>query len=348
MSLLPDKYKDIYPLNPGQNAKVFKAVNALLNRPVFLKIYPIPIDDPLSALQEPHLLTRLAHINLTKIFTADPLSDGSSILLEMELLKDGSLDELLQRCISSGRWMSVHKCINVIRDIASGLNHLHSNGYVHRDIKPANVMIRNRGAYMEGVVTDLGLVSKLNADGHAQGSQHARLYRPPEVWAGQPYVKASDLYQLGLVFYQLLGGRLNYKLSDLPDEQLGPSILDNQLVDFDSIGVHANPSLHRLVTSLVCPVEQRIPDCNTLISHLQKLHRDHIDWHLREAVDKITALKSVKKREIQIEIVKQGKTATIQIYERPLNGKWRRKGKSIEVQHKILRRCREVRAIFDK
>lgn len=348
MSLLPDKYTKVYALQPGQNAKVFKATNTLLSRDVFLKIYPIPKDDPLSALREPHLLTELAHLNLVAIYTADPLVDGESIVLEMELLRDGSLDELLKRCIETGRWIGIHKVISISRDIVTGLNHLHGHGYVHRDIKPANVMIRNRGALVEGVITDLGLVSKLDAEGHALGTQHARLYRPPEVWAGEPYTKASDLYQLGLVLYQLLGGQINYQLAQLSDDDLGPAIISGTLVDFDSVGVHVGPALHRLIVQLACPLPGRISDCNVLIAMLQKLQRDHRDWHLRDVAPTLDVLRQDGAREFKVSIASEDKNHTIQVYERYSNRNWRRKGKAISLKHKSLRRCRQVRALLDK
>jgi len=348
MSLLPDKYTKVYELKPGQNAKVYRATNALLKRDVFLKIYSIPKDDPLSALREPHLLTELAHRNLTVIFAADPLVDGISIVLEMELLRDGSLDGLLTRCIETGRWIALQKAISISSDVATGLNHLHDHGYVHRDIKPANIMIRNRGALVEGVRTDLGLVSKLDESGNALGTKHARLYRPPEVWAGNAYTKTSDLYQLGIVLYQLLGGRLNYNLASLPDDQLGPSIISGQLVDLDSLGVHVNPTLHRLLAQLVCPPEKRISDCNSLIGNLQKIQRDHRNWRLRESGTNQEVVRDETGKEIKITILSENTNHIIQIYERGKSKKWRRKGQSTTVQHKALRRCRQIRALMDK
>jgi eukaryotic-like serine/threonine-protein kinase len=347
MSTLPDKYSNIYALKPGQNATVFKAINVLLSRDVFLKIYSVPQNDPLSALREPHLLTSLAHKNLVTIYTADPVSGGNRILLEMELLGDGSIDDMLRQSIHKGHWPSIHTIINITRDIADGLNHLHSNGYVHRDIKPANIMVRNMRTRPEGVITDLGLVSKLDEHGHAQGSKHARLYRPPEIWRGEPYTKASDLYQLGLVLYQLLGGRLNYHMTKLSDQELAKEIIAGTLVDFDSLGVHVHPALHKLVTKLICPQAKRIPDCNKLLEILQRLQTKHYDWELFEEAPTSTVTRSKGTKHIKVEITTRKSHHVLQVYQG--DGKhWRRKGKPISLNQKTIRRCRPVRALFDK
>ena len=136
---LPPKFTNVQPLTPGQNARVFKALNSFVGRQVFLKIYPVPSEDSQSALREPQLLRQLEHQNLVKIFGADAVNNGS-ILLEMELVSGGSFQDLIDAAASSGKWPSVHECIRLILEAGAGLSHLHSRGYVHRDIKPANLI----------------------------------------------------------------------------------------------------------------------------------------------------------------------------------------------------------------
>ncbi len=347
MTVLPNKYERVYPLKPGQNADVYKATNALTGREVFLKVYLVPKDDPLSAIREPHLLTTLEHRNLVKIYSADPNNSGG-IILEMELFSDGSVDDFLRHSISTGGWPSIYKAISITRDIANGLNHLHGLGYVHRDIKPANIMLRKHELTIDGVITDLGLVSKLDKHGHAQGSKHAHLYRPPEVWLNKPYTIASDLYQVGLILYQLLGGQLNYQLSSLPDAKLGQEILKGGLVDFDTLGIHANPSLARLVNRLLSGPPRPVSDCNTLLGELQRIQRDHHDWRLTTGASNVMAYRTLVKRETKIEIVLlKPNSYETQVYERPFGGSWRRKGKPVKVQHRTARHCRQLRAMFD-
>ena len=348
MTALPNKYKHVYQLKSGRNAVVYKATNALTGREVFLKIYSVPKNDPLLAIREPHLLTALAHSNLVKIYSADQNSIGG-IILEMELLRDGSVDDFLRHAISTGEWPSIHTSLSIIRDMAQGLNHLHSQGYVHRDIKPANVMLRKRGPNYEGVITDMGLVSKLDGKGHAQGSKHARLYRPPEVWLNKPYTIASDLYQVGLTLYQLLGGQLNYKLSSLPDAELGQEVVKGSLIDLDTLGIHASPALVTLVRSLVREATMRLSHCNELLEELQLVIRNHHNWRLTSCAATMMACRTISKREIKIEIVSSTpKSHEARLFERAVGGNWRRKGKPVRVKHPVARRCRKLRMLLDK
>jgi len=205
---LPDKYTDIVALRPGQNGAVYRARNILLDREVFLKVYEIPESDPLSALREPQALEELEHASLTRIYSADVLGNGH-LLLEMELLSDGSFKDLIDVCAESGEWISVKEAVRLVIDAATGLGHLHNSGFVHRDVKPANLM---RSVGGRAKVTDLGLASRLDGNGKAYASEHSRLYRPPEIWGGHGYTPSSDVYQLGIVLFQLLGGELDYAM----------------------------------------------------------------------------------------------------------------------------------------
>ena len=173
---------------------------------MFLKVYPVPAEDARSALREPHLLQRLQHPNLTAIYGADTLhaEDGNHICLEMELIGGGSFNDVIRAAVQTGCRLPVHETIRLVSGAAAGLAHLHDSGFVHRDVKPANLMVRVQSANREGAVTDLGLASRLDSHtGRAFSSRHARVYRPPEVWQGLGYSVRSDLYQLGVVLFQL-------------------------------------------------------------------------------------------------------------------------------------------------
>ena len=201
--MLPAKFTDAHPLVPGKNATVYRARNRLVGRDVFLKLYPIPAADAGSALREPHLLTELEHENLARIYGADTL-EGEHILLEMELITGGSFQQLIDNATATGAWPSTHTCIHLINDVAAGLSHLSKKGFVHRDVKPANLVIRLNADQRQGVVTDLGLASKLDDAGRAFASRHARIYRPPEVWAGAVTVRRAMYINSGLSYSNFL------------------------------------------------------------------------------------------------------------------------------------------------
>lgn len=347
MNDLREKYSRIMPLQPGKNAKVFRAVQKLLRRHVFLKIYPIPADDPQSGLFEPQILTKLEHKNLVKIYNVEMLDSGE-LLLEMQLIKGGSLNDLLGNIQATGIFPSIKAVLGIVRDVTMGINILHSNKYVHRDIKPANIMLRKSGANYEAVVTDLGLVSKMDAQGNARGSKHAFLYRPPEVWNGGAYTKASDIYQIGLVLYQLLGGDFDYTLGSKKEEVIRKAIVSGKVVNIETVGVHVDNRLKALLRKLICPEKRRIKNCNALLAEIQKILGEHRDWCLSSKGTGSILVSIDNKVGTKVEISSSNKQHLVQVYTRCRNGSWRRKGDEIVFHHKELGQCRDFRRIIDR
>ena len=96
--------------------------------------------------------------------------------------------------------------------ILHGLAQLHQALLVHRDIKPANVLLSQRYGRIWPKITDFGSVARLtHADATVTASRHSALYVPPEGWATPSrYDARSDLYQAGLVLFEMVHGPLPY------------------------------------------------------------------------------------------------------------------------------------------
>jgi serine/threonine protein kinase len=98
--------------------------------------------------------------------------------------------------------------IRITRGILHGLSHLHSKRILHRDLKPANILL-------DGItpkITDFGSAAVLPEGATSvPASRHSALYVPPEGWGDHPfYSMASDIYQVGMVLYELVNGPLEY------------------------------------------------------------------------------------------------------------------------------------------
>jgi serine/threonine protein kinase len=123
------------------------------------------------------------------------------------------------------RRMHFEEIITFFKDITSGLNHLHANGYIHRDLKPSNCLLHNTGRKVRVLVSDFGEVQAANAARNSTGATGTISYCAPEVLRhvtpGGPlgnFTTKSDIFSLGMIVYFMCFGRLPYMHADGIDE----------------------------------------------------------------------------------------------------------------------------------
>jgi eukaryotic-like serine/threonine-protein kinase len=344
---LPAKYKEVTELRPGRNASVWKAINTNLDRSVFLKLYAYPENDPESALREPQLLQKLAHRHLVEIYDADIVDRGTKVLLEMELVEGGSFQDELEITEKTGIWLPVHCVIDLIHDLCVGVAHMHSNGIVHRDLKPANVLVRTKGKKRESVVTDFGLASHLGHKGRVQASQHALLYRPPEVWAGAGYSSASDVYQIGVILFQMLGGRIDYSLNGQADDLIGTAIQQGRLLLWDGFGPHLCRTLRLLIERCVGPESKRHTDLADVALELHNCKRKQANWKLASTTAGFELEREDKGGFDRITVTRSpAGTLIVESARRVHTQVFRRKAKPILLTKRDLARCRTFQNVL--
>lgn len=156
--------------------------------------------------REIEALRRLDHPRIVRYL--DSGSDAGRVYLAIEYVDGGTYEGRLQ---ARGR-LPWAECLAVARQIAEALKHAHDRGIIHRDLKPANILICGNPDGPAGLavkLTDFG-VAKLFASPPltaAGGFVGTAAYLAPELAAGKPPGKRSDLYSLGCVTYALLTGR---------------------------------------------------------------------------------------------------------------------------------------------
>jgi DNA-binding NarL/FixJ family response regulator/tRNA A-37 threonylcarbamoyl transferase component Bud32 len=126
------------------------------------------------------------------------------VYLVMEYFAHGSLREHIRGPLPRA------EALDFVRQIATALEIIHRAGILHRDLKPANVMRRRDGtlALIDfGTAKSVGQSNDLTRTGTVVGTPH---YMSPEQCAGQDLTPASDLYALGVMFYEMLTGALPY------------------------------------------------------------------------------------------------------------------------------------------
>lgn len=123
------------------------------------------------------------------------------------------------------RRMHFEEIISFFKDITSGLNHLHANGYIHRDLKPSNCLLHNTGRKIRVLVSDFGEVQAANAMRKSTGATGTISYCAPEVLKHvMPhgplgnFTTKSDIFSLGMIVYFMCFARLPYREADGIDE----------------------------------------------------------------------------------------------------------------------------------
>ena len=129
---------------------------------------------------------------------------------------------------SRGRKLSLEQIYSFFKDITSGLNHLHENGFVHRDLKPSNCLLHDAGDGhgLRVLVSDFGEVQAENMIRRSTGATGTLSYCAPEVLQRDPdsgrlgnFSFKSDIFSLGMILYFLCFAQLPYRNADILNEE---------------------------------------------------------------------------------------------------------------------------------
>ncbi len=146
----------------------------------------------------------LDHPNLVKVLDAG--EEKATLYYVMELVQGTALDKYLETVGLPPFDHAVH----VVKGVCRGLAYLHEQGLVHRDLKPGNIFLM--GDPPEAILGDFGLLKPLGADDLTQTNERVGTpaYMSPEQFKGLELGPGSDIYQLGVLLYRLLAGRVPF------------------------------------------------------------------------------------------------------------------------------------------
>lgn len=145
------------------------------------------------------------HPNVLPIIEAD-IYDGQ-VVITSEYAPDGSLDGWIKE--RGGAAPSLESALSITMGILAGLEHLHSKKIIHRDLKPANILLQGETPRL----ADFGLARVLKSSAHSGGIAGTPVYMSPEAFDGKRS-EQSDLWSVGVIFYQLLSGTLPFPAND--------------------------------------------------------------------------------------------------------------------------------------
>ncbi len=202
-------YRLIRKLGATEHSGVYLAERESSSMPVVLKVLRqmSQYGDSIGAfdrfLQEYETIAEITHPNIVKIYDLGVADDHAHIA--MEYLDGGDLRQKIKEGIPE------RDAISYLRQIASALSAVHAQGVLHRDLKPANIMLRKDGSI---ALIDFGLAKRAKLEneitdkGEIFGTPY---YMSPEQGHGNSVDVRSDIYSLGVIFYEMLTGDKPYK-----------------------------------------------------------------------------------------------------------------------------------------
>ncbi len=204
------RYEILEELGRGAMGIVYKGLDPKLDRLTAIKTirFTDDFDEDQAAkireqfYREAEVVAKLSHPNIVTIY--DVGEDLDLSYLAMEYLEGESLESYARK----EQLLPIRKTIDVTAQVCDALGYAHGHGIVHRDIKPANIMILKNGLVK---VTDFGIArataSSKTRTGVIKGTPY---YMSPEQISGMKVDGRSDIFSLGIVFYQLLTGELPF------------------------------------------------------------------------------------------------------------------------------------------
>lgn len=194
----------------GGYAHVYQAKDEAMNRTVALKVLRPEIANKEGFLErfndEVRTIANLEHSNILPVYNYG--KEEGQVFLAMRFIGSGSLADKLK----GGKTLPLKEAFRVVTQVGKALDHAHAHGVIHRDVKPENIMIDASGNCL---LTDFGISKVEGSDGHTAAGQvlGSVNYMSPEQCKGERLDNRTDLYALGVIFYQMLVGALPFQAS---------------------------------------------------------------------------------------------------------------------------------------
>ena len=203
-----DRYEIIKSIGEGGMANVYLAYDTILDRRVAVKVLRGDLSNDEKFVRrfqrEALSASSLSHPNIVEMY--DVGEDNGIYYIIMEYIEGKTLKQLIKKRGA----LTLSEAIDIMLQITDGISEAHNSYIIHRDLKPQNIMIKEDGSIK---ITDFGIAMALNSTQLTQtnsvmGSVH---YLPPEQASGKGSTIRSDIYSMGILFYELLTGSLPFK-----------------------------------------------------------------------------------------------------------------------------------------
>lgn len=204
-----ERYRLVKILGSGGMAEVYLGEDTLLDKLIAIKILKKELINNRESVRyfrnEAEVISHLNHPNIVEVYDVG-MFDGHPYIV-MEYVEGKTLKEIIREKAPLTPTFGIY----VMEGVLAALIHSHKKGIIHRDIKPHNIMLNKNGEVKVmdfGIarIIDQGITMTLTND--IVGSVH---YLSPEQASGSEITELSDVYSSGIVFYEMLTGRLPYE-----------------------------------------------------------------------------------------------------------------------------------------
>jgi len=259
------KYDIVDELGRGGMGVVYKAWEESLQRFVAIKMLGDQLVQDQTVverfLREARAVADLNHPNVVQVFAVDTFEGRP--YFAMEYVEGESLTDL----IHTSQRVDPKRAVRIVREAAAGLAAAHAKEVVHRDIKPDNIMMTKHGGVK---VVDFGIAkvddpdSKLTATGMMVGTPN---YISPEVCLGQDVDARSDIFSLGIVFFEMLAGETPFK-ADSPIAMM-TAVVQAEVPDIRTLNPDVDEEMRQILSHMLHKQREfRYQGCQEIIDDL--------------------------------------------------------------------------------
>lgn len=259
--MIGNRYEVVSHLGKGGMADVFLGIDTILNRQVAIKVLRSDMStDAVSILRferEAQAAAALAHPNIVEIYDVGDYKGHHYIVMEY------ITGQTLKQVIHTRGPLLNEEAVDIMKQMCSAIAEAHSRGIIHRDIKPQNVIVKADGSIKIldfGIATAKGAMQLTQAN-NVMGSVH---YLAPELAKGDPSSPQSDIYALGICFYEMLAGDVPFKAEQAV--QVALKHMRDPMPDIRGVNRNVPQSIENIITKATAKLpSQRYRSCDEML-----------------------------------------------------------------------------------
>lgn len=297
--MISDRYEILKSIGEGGMANVYVGYDTILNRKVAIKILrgDLANDEKFVRRFQREALSAssLSHPNIVEMY--DVGEDDGMYYIIMEYIEGKTLKQLIKKRGS----ITLSEAIDIMLQLTDGITQAHDSYIIHRDLKPQNILIKDDGTIK---ITDFGIAVALNSTQLTQtnsvmGSVH---YIPPEQASGKGSTIRSDIYAMGILFYELITGSLPFRGDNAVEIAL------KQMHDPIPSVRKKNPSIPQSVENIILKATAKNP--KNRYADAKEMHADLLTALNEERMDEPRLIFKYPEHEGEEKIIVKKKTET--------------------------------------